>query len=329
MNGISGFSFGSSRILGIAALLVVIGLPSSAADTTVRVDLDELRNSSVASMRETGDMVPGNYAPDSQISLADFYAKTAGSSSFGSWELKGAMQRQGRGIYGDNLRGRIGAETFTCSAFVLIDTQPDGTRVTSVDLMADSTPLSAFVPRGMEPVRQLFGPLPEGIGHVLLIGSRNAKNDSRVHFFYVNWTALGGVVANNASTLQGKLLSNMIAQMPLPYRNDMKVADFQMEDFNVRIRYYPLFYTAEMAHKVFGDRSRRDEMVMSIDASVDVPHKFLMLNTPTRYTLSLRNVPLRFFVHEKLKTDAAATSSPTSNTSHRAHPGHRSGTTIH
>ncbi|MEK8023161.1 MAG: hypothetical protein AAB229_05070 [Candidatus Hydrogenedentota bacterium] len=298
----SAFPASCVRLFGIVLLLASAGMPVFAADPTITVDFEDLRDPGVPELSgDTGDMVESAIGRDSLISLADFYSRTPGSSIFGTWELHGDVRRRGTALFGEQMRCRLGGDTFYAAAWIVMDTNSEGTRVTSFDLLGDSMSVTSFIPKNLGPIRNLFNEMPMGTGRAVLVGSRDANNDSRVHYFFANWVSTGGTFSNDTNTLPGMILKNMIAQMPGPYRQDIKVSEYQLTGFNIRFRYWPIFYQQSSADKLFGANSRRDEMVMSLDAVVTVPHRFLMLNTPHRYSVSLKNVPLRLFVERKLK----------------------------
>ncbi len=291
-------------VLWAAGLVLLLAAPAILAEEPLSLTVEESAVSGNAPAVGASYGEPGG---DSLMTIVDFYRRTAGTSDFGAWELHGDVtRRDDGGLFGETLRCRLGVETFMGSAYIILDTAADGTRTSAFDLLGESVPLSAFLPGNLEALRRLFAPLPMGIGRAVLVGSRAADNQSRVHYYYAHWSAQGGILANDTSSLPGIILGAAIAKLPFPYGDDKDVRHYKLSDVDVRLRYYPLFYSRDAATSFFGGNAKQDEMVMTVSGVVEVPRRFLMINTPHRYTFELKNVPLRLFVQRRLTAAPAA-----------------------
>jgi hypothetical protein len=219
----------------------------------------------------------------------------AEAMEFGSWEIKGEIEPSASGFQGKNLQCRFGEGTFLCDGQIVFESSPSGRVYTGMLLDGDSVRINDLIPVWAKSLRGNLSQINEGNARIGMVRSISPTGDSMVHRYEALWSSRGGTMANDSSSLLGGYFIRMMKSLPYPFASDPLRPTWKVLESTVAIRYFPRFYSPEDAARKLGDSRKLQEMVVSLEITVEVPRQFLFLRFPHRYRLKLDRMPLRLY----------------------------------
>jgi hypothetical protein len=214
---------------------------------------------------------------------------------FGSWEIHGEVEAAEGGYRGKNLRCRFGDDVFHCDGQIVIESGATGRMYTGMLLDADSLSINHLIPGWARSLRRSLASISEGRARIGMVRSVGPGGDSVVHRYEALWSSKGGTMESDSASLLGGFFIKMMKALPYPFASDQNRPSWKVLESTVAIRYFPSFYSAEDARRKLGDSRKLQEMVVSLEITVEVPRQFLFLRFPHRYRLKLDRMPLRLY----------------------------------
>lgn len=278
----------------LVAILILVSAPFAASHAASREEVVEVQFSEIRS-----DLLQlEGLLADTGSFLSDMIGSGEGAEpmEFGSWEIHGGVEPAANGGFvGRGLQCRFGEKAFLCDGRIVIESAPSGRIYTGMLLASDSMPINSLIPVWARSLRRNLGPLADGNARIGLVRSIGPEGDSMVHRYEAVWQSTGGTISNESGSLLGDYFSTLMKSMPYPFYSDRERPAWKVIQSTVSIRYFPRYYTPELAKRKLGDDRLLQEMIVSLEISVEVPRQFLFLKSPHRYRLKLSNVPLRLY----------------------------------